>query len=55
MNRHDWYWWRFHFIVRGYKDAPQYGCMLWGVKPGEWTFDVWSKQTLWTVVYQGWV
>ena len=47
-ERRDFYFWRWHLILRGYGDNPQYGCLLWGrnLTP---TFDIWFHQTLITL------
>lgn len=48
-DRKDWHWWRLHIIKRGYRDDPQYGFILWGMRRNTPTLDVWIKRTLWTV------
>lgn len=54
MTRRDWNIGRLHIIKRGYKDPPQWGCLLWGGQNvGGMTFDVWMRQTLWTVHWIG--
>lgn len=47
--RKDYYFGRLHLIVRGYRDSPQYGILMWrAFKSEPWTIDIWIRQTLYT-------
>jgi hypothetical protein len=47
--RKDYYFWRLHFIVRGHREEPQYGLLMWrAFKYDPWTLDVWFRKTLYT-------
>ena len=49
LERRDHFLGPLHIIVRGYRDSPQYGCLLWGGRRvGGWTFDIWLGRTLYT-------
>jgi hypothetical protein len=48
MNRKDYYFLGFHLILRGYKETPQYGTLLWSSNR-EHTLDIWAHRTLITL------
>lgn len=43
----------FHLIVRGYRDSPQYGVLLWGRRRSR-TLDIWVYRTLLTLRRNTW-
>lgn len=54
MNRKDFYIGRLHFIVRGYRERPQYGMLLWSCDwRRHWCLDIWFHQTLYTITRDG--